>query len=135
ATNTLTHWLGVSLRRSICSSNRRRLDSSNQSTLWASNVDTPSARRRTIRPFCRCTMRRASATCSSSGGGAFLALDSLKMEHDLECRRDFGNVLLLPLGRALEQPGQLPPGKLRSVLGRQMLFDECANVGQRFQRQ
>ena len=55
-----------SLKRSLCCSNRRRFDSSSQSILWASNVFTPASLKRTIRPLCRCTIRRASATCSST---------------------------------------------------------------------
>jgi hypothetical protein len=58
--------LTVTLRRSLCCSSRRRFDSSSQSILWASHVLTPAARNRIISPFCRCTMRRASATCSST---------------------------------------------------------------------
>jgi hypothetical protein len=52
--------------RSLCCSNRRRFDSSGQSTLSASNVFAPAALNRTMRPFCLCTKRRASATCSST---------------------------------------------------------------------
>jgi len=54
------------VRRSLCSSRRRRLDSSSQSILWASHVFTLAALKRIMRPFCRCTRRRASATCSSA---------------------------------------------------------------------
>ena len=53
------------LRRSLCSSNRFRLDSSSQSIFWAFQVFTRSALKRIMRPFCRCTRHRASAMCSS----------------------------------------------------------------------
>jgi hypothetical protein len=58
--------LTLALRKSLWFSNHRRFDSSSQRILCASNVDTPAASRRTMRPFCRCTMRRASATCTST---------------------------------------------------------------------
>ena len=58
--------LKLALRKSLWFSSRRRFDSSSQSILCASNVDAPAAPRRTMRPFCRCTIRRASATCSST---------------------------------------------------------------------
>ena len=57
--------LAFALRRSLCSSKRRRLDSSSQSILWASHVSTPAALKRIMRPFCRCKRRRASAMYSS----------------------------------------------------------------------
>jgi hypothetical protein len=55
--------LTLALRKSLWFSSRRRFDSSSH---CVSNVDTPAAPRRTMRPFCRCTIRRASATCSST---------------------------------------------------------------------
>ena len=56
----------LSLRRSRCSSNRRRFASSSQRILCASHVLTPAALERIMRPFCRCTRWRASATCPSA---------------------------------------------------------------------
>ena len=44
------------LRTSRCSSKRRRFASSRRSVLSASHVSTPAALKRTMRPFCCCTM-------------------------------------------------------------------------------
>ena len=60
--------------KSLWFSSRRRFDSSSQSILCASKVHTPASPRRTKRPFCRCTIRRASATCSSTAERPILAL-------------------------------------------------------------
>ena len=62
----LRYSLTFVLRRSLCSSRRIRLDSSSQSILRFSHASTPAAHKRIMRPFCRCTMRRASATSSSA---------------------------------------------------------------------
>jgi hypothetical protein len=53
-------------RMSRCSSKRRRFASNIRSVRSALDASTPAAFRRTIRPFCSCTMRRASATSSSA---------------------------------------------------------------------
>jgi hypothetical protein len=63
---TLLYCRTFALRRSLSSSNRRRLDSSNHSILWASNVFTPAVLSRTMRPFCRCTRRSRFAMCFST---------------------------------------------------------------------
>ena len=60
------------MRKSRCSSKRRRFDSNKRSALSASHVSTPAALKRTTRPFCCRTMRRPSATSSSARRRSFL---------------------------------------------------------------
>ena len=59
------------LRTSRCSSKRRRLASNRRSVLSASHVSTPAALKRIMRPFCCCTMSRASATSSPARRRSF----------------------------------------------------------------
>ena len=66
----------------------------------------------------------------AGSGAALLTFDALELELDLQCDRHLGHVLPAFSG-ALEQPGQLAPGKLEAVLGGQMLFDERLDVGEK----
>ena len=59
------------LRKSRCSSKHRRFASNRRNVLSASNVSTPAALKRTMRPFCCCMMRCPSATSSSARRRSF----------------------------------------------------------------